>query len=57
MLAGGVADPYLGWVRTQGPPYTVELTKTERAPETWSGTVPLPAARGSQQMRLVISEC
>ena len=52
----GTQDPYLGWYAASNTGSTATLSKTGISPETWSGTVTLPAARGSQPMRLVIKE-
>lgn len=51
-----IADPNMGWASSPGGEYTIQLSLTGNSPETWSGTVQLPAARGSQPMRLVITE-
>ncbi len=53
-LQPGVADPELQWVPT---PSTVSLTPTAVGPLlNWNGTLTLPVARGSQSMRILISE-
>ena len=52
----GTQDPYLGWSPSTNAASTATLSKTGASPETWSGSVTLPAARGSQPMRLVIKE-
>jgi len=51
----GVPDRFLGWSQPN-PQYTVKLTASGTNPTVWSGTVTLPAQRGSKQMRLLIRE-
>lgn len=51
----GVSDPELMWVMTGSPTVTLSGS-TVSGVTTWTGTLPLPAARGSQPMRVAIAE-
>jgi hypothetical protein len=50
----GVSDPELMWVQTGA---AVDLSaSTVSGVTTWTGTVTLPAARGTQPMRILVAE-
>ncbi|MGD0083458.1 MAG: hypothetical protein ABSD78_09720 [Acidimicrobiales bacterium] len=52
----GVSDPDLQWVDTPGSTVTLGASESPNYSFTWSGTVTLPAARGSESMRIRLTE-
>jgi hypothetical protein len=54
-----ISDDYLGWAPVSGQstfPLDTHQSATQSTPETWSGSVTLPAPRGSRRFRLLIKE-
>jgi hypothetical protein len=52
----GVTDPDLMWVDVPGSQVTLAASEASGYAFTWSGTLTLPAARGSQPLRVRIAE-